>query len=111
MTTHLVAGAFTTLCLLVAQKDTVLVQTIDTSKDRVKTDFSISLPRLGSVKPRSIKEIESSTWLIDSETMDRDFTDYDQYKEYSFRWGSSGCGCSRAVSTPLRTSLFTTDLS
>jgi hypothetical protein len=60
----------------------VQAQSIDTSNDRVKTNFSISLPRLGTVKPRSTSEIESSNWLIGCETMDRDFTDYDQYKEY-----------------------------
>lgn len=59
-----------------------LAQTIDTSPDRVKTNFSISLPRLGTVKPRSASEIASSNWLLGCETMDRDFTDYDQYKEY-----------------------------
>ena len=64
-----------------------VAQTIDTSPDRVspdrvKTGFAPSLPRLGTVKPRSTNEIASSNWLIGCETMDRDFTDYDQYKEY-----------------------------
>ena len=57
-------------------------QKIDTSKDRVKTDIKIALPYLGSVKPRSTSEIESSNWLLGCETLDRDFADYDQYKEY-----------------------------
>ena len=60
----------------------VLAQKIDTGPDRVKTDFAISLPRLGTVKPRSTDEIGSSNWLIGCETLDRDFADYDQYKEY-----------------------------
>lgn len=50
--------------------------------DRVKTDFAISLPRLGTVKPRPTSDIASSNWLLGCETLDRDFTDYDQYKEY-----------------------------
>ncbi len=58
------------------------VQQIDTSKDRVKTDLKIALPYLGSVKARNASEIESSNWLIGCETLDRDFADYDQYKEY-----------------------------
>ncbi|QHW00377.1 GH39 family glycosyl hydrolase [Spirosoma endbachense] len=74
--------AFATLCLLVAPKDTVIAQNIDTGKGRVKTSFNITLPYLGSIKPRSTSEIKSSNWLIGCETMDRDFTDYDQYKEY-----------------------------
>ncbi len=57
-------------------------QQIDTSKDRVKTDLKIALPYLGSVKARNASEIESSNWLIGCETLDRDFADYDQYKEY-----------------------------
>lgn len=47
-----------------------------------KTDIDIHFPLLGTVKPRSTNEIESSNWLIGCETLDRDFTDYDQYKEY-----------------------------
>ena len=57
-------------------------QKIDTAKDRVKTDIKIALPYLGSVKSRSTREIESSNWLLGCETLDRDFADYDQYKEY-----------------------------
>jgi len=57
-------------------------QKIDTSKDRVKTDIKIALPYVGTVRPRSTGEIESSNWLIGCETLDRDFADYDQYKEY-----------------------------
>jgi len=60
----------------------VLAQNIDVSPDRVKTDFTTSLPYLGTVKPRSTAEIESSNWLIGCETLDRDFADYEQYKEY-----------------------------
>jgi hypothetical protein len=57
-------------------------QKIDTSADRVKTDFTVSLPRLGTVKPRSTSEIPASNWLLGCETLDRDFTDYEQYKTY-----------------------------
>lgn len=44
--------------------------------------FKTDLPRLGTVKPRSTSEIQGSNWLIGCETMDRDYTDYDQFKEY-----------------------------
>jgi len=37
---------------------------------------------LGKVKPRNANEISGSNWLLGCETLDRDFTDYDQYKEY-----------------------------
>lgn len=47
-----------------------------------KPDITFGLPYIGSVKPRSTEEIESSNWLLGCETLDRDYTDYDQYKEY-----------------------------
>lgn len=40
------------------------------------------LPYLGTIKSRSTNEIKSSNWLLGCETLDRDYTDYDQYKEY-----------------------------
>ena len=57
-------------------------QKIDTSPDRVKTAVAVSLPRLGTVRPRGTAEIQTSNWLLGCETLDRDFTDYDQYKTY-----------------------------
>lgn len=57
-------------------------QQIDTSPERVKTSFTTTLPRIGTVKPRSTAEIEASNWLIGCETLDRDFADYEQYKTY-----------------------------
>lgn len=78
----LVAG----LCLGLAQP-IAAQQTINQSPDRrfvdtVKTDLTVSLPRIGTVKPRSTSEITASNWLIGCETLDRDFADYDQYKTY-----------------------------
>ena len=60
----------------------LLAQKIDTTPTRVVTSFKPSLPYLGSVKYRSTNEIESNNWLIGCETLDRDFADYNQYKEY-----------------------------
>jgi hypothetical protein len=37
---------------------------------------------IGKVQPRSTDEIESSNWIIGCETLDRDYADYDAYKEY-----------------------------
>lgn len=68
--------------LFVLSGQPVSAQKIDTSPDRVKTDFTTTLPYLGTLKPRSTAEIESSNWLIGCETLDRDFADYEQYKEY-----------------------------
>jgi hypothetical protein len=47
-----------------------------------QTDDESQFPLLGKVKPRNANEVSGSNWLIGCETLDRDFTDYDQYKEY-----------------------------
>jgi len=59
-----------------------VAQTIDTGPNRAQSSFKTDLPYLGSVKPRSTSEIQGSNWLIGCETLDRDYTDYDQFKEY-----------------------------
>jgi Glycosyl hydrolases family 39 len=59
-----------------------IAQKIDTSASRVTTDVNIALPLIGSVKYRNANTIQSSNWLIGCETLDRDFADYEQYKEY-----------------------------
>lgn len=71
-----------TIITLLLSSSNAGAQKIDTSPDRVKTDLAVTLPRLGTVKPRSTAEIEASNWLIGCETLDRDFTDYEQYKTY-----------------------------
>jgi hypothetical protein len=57
-------------------------QNIDTSRYRVVTGIDVPLPYLGSVKSRSTSEISGSNWLLGCETMDRDYTNWDEYKEY-----------------------------
>ena len=39
-------------------------------------------PLLGKIKPRSAKEIASSSWSIGGETLDRDFAVYANYKQF-----------------------------
>ena len=68
--------------LLIATPQKSVAQKLDTSRNRVKTDLKVPLRYIGSVKPRSTAEIESSNWLIGCETLDRDFADYEQYKTY-----------------------------
>ena len=57
-------------------------QNIDTSSNRVKTEFTIPLKRIGTIKPKNASEINTSNWIIGCETLDRDLTDYEQYKTY-----------------------------
>ncbi|PSR54053.1 hypothetical protein AHMF7605_11235 [Adhaeribacter arboris] len=41
-----------------------------------------SWKEVGQLKSRSAKEIRNSTWSIGGETLDRDYTNYQAYKEY-----------------------------
>jgi Glycosyl hydrolases family 39 len=78
--------AFTLACvLLLGQAITAPVaraQIIETGRYRVVTSLDVPLPYVGTVKARSTDEIESSNWLLGTETLDRDFADYEQYKAY-----------------------------
>jgi Beta-galactosidase len=57
-------------------------QKIDTSLDRVKTDLKTNFKLIGSIKSRNASEIEASNWIIGCEGLDRDITDYNQYKDF-----------------------------
>ncbi len=37
---------------------------------------------IGTIRPRNASEIHGSNWTLGCEVLDRDFADYDQYKEY-----------------------------
>jgi hypothetical protein len=57
-------------------------QYIDSSIDRVKTPLEVNMKRIGSIKPRSTKEISSSRITVGCETLDRDLAVWDNYKAY-----------------------------
>ena len=57
-------------------------QFIDSSIDRVKTPLEVNMKRIGSIKPRSTKEIKSSRITVGCETLDRDHTVWNNYKDY-----------------------------
>jgi hypothetical protein len=71
-----------TLMLIVLPGVNLHAQRIDTSGTRVKTDLKVPFTYLGTIKSRSTDEIKSSNWILGCETLDRDMTDYEQYKEY-----------------------------
>jgi hypothetical protein len=60
----------------------VSAQIIETNRYRVVTGIDVPLPYVGTVQSRSTNEITGSNWLIGCETLDRDFADYHQYKEF-----------------------------
>ena len=55
---------------------------LDTSPGRVKSPLKVDMPLVGTLRPRSTKEIRSSNWMIGCETLDRDFAKFDEYKEF-----------------------------
>ena len=42
----------------------------------------VSLRHIGEIQPRHAREIESSNWSVGAETMDRDYTIYENWKDY-----------------------------
>jgi hypothetical protein len=59
-----------------------LAQIIETGRYRVWTGIEPAMPYLGQVRPRSTAEISGSNWLLGCEVLDRDYADYDKYKEF-----------------------------
>lgn len=57
-------------------------QFIDTSPDRVKTYLDIPFKPIGTAKQKHVSEIEASSWTIGCEVLDRDYANFDSYKEY-----------------------------
>jgi hypothetical protein len=55
---------------------------IDSSPARAQTPLDPGLKQIGTIKPRAATEIAGSNWTLGCETLDRDFADYQQYKEY-----------------------------
>ncbi len=45
-------------------------------------DKDITFPFIGNIEPRHSSEIASSNWSIGGETMDRDYTSYDEWKQF-----------------------------
>ena len=55
---------------------------IDASADRNPSPLRVDMKRIGTLRPRSADEIKASSWTLGCECLDRDFTDFDQYKDY-----------------------------
>jgi hypothetical protein len=60
------------------------------SAQQITPTTGIDYPVLGKVAPRHAKEIGSSSWSIGGETIDRDFTVYENYKKYLGPLGAKG---------------------
>jgi len=56
--------------------------TVDSSPNRVRTPLVVDLDRIGTLRPRSTDEITSSNWSVDGMPVDRDFVNFDSYRDY-----------------------------
>lgn len=80
MKRNVIANIFLSAALLLL---CIVMQAQGTSAPAaVKPAFNIAYKQIGQVKPRSTREIKSSNWILGCETLDRDMTDYHQYKDY-----------------------------
>lgn len=55
---------------------------IDISPDRVSTGIDIPFERIGTVQPKSTYQTMGKYWTIGCETVDRNYTIYNEYKAY-----------------------------
>ena len=55
---------------------------LDTSEDRVESPLRVNLKRIGTLRPRGVAEIRSSNWRLGCETLDRDYINFDEYREH-----------------------------
>ena len=55
---------------------------LDTSDDRVESPLSVKMKRVGTIKPRSASDIHGSNWTLGCEVLDRDFANFEEYKEH-----------------------------
>ena len=55
---------------------------IKTGPDRNATALQVSLKKIGCLKPKSVREVGPSNFTIDGAPVDRDFVDFDKYRDY-----------------------------
>ena len=55
---------------------------LSTAADRVETPLRVNMERVGTLAPRSVKDIRSSNWTLGCEVLDRDFANFDEYKRF-----------------------------
>jgi len=73
----------TFMCILVTSFSALAsAQVIDDTWSRVQTSLDPQLKLLGTLVPKSVHEIQTSRWTLGCETIDREYSDYNAFKEY-----------------------------
>lgn len=80
---------------------------IDTSNERVKTSVSFPYAKLGVLTPKDVSQTKNNI-TVGCETLDRDYADYEQYKEYLSPLGIKKSGFKAAGRKPKRKRASTT---
>ncbi|MDO5580615.1 MAG: beta-galactosidase [Planctomycetia bacterium] len=57
-------------------------QVIDDSPTRVQTTLQPGMTEIGTLKPKNVRQIKTSQWTLGCETIDREYSDYNSFKEY-----------------------------
>ena len=55
---------------------------LSAAADRVESPLRVDMKCVGTLAPRSVKDIRSSNWTLGCETLDRDFANFDEYKRF-----------------------------
>ena len=55
---------------------------LSAAADRVESPLRVDMKCIGTLAPRSVKDIRSSNWTLGCETLDRDFANFDEYKRF-----------------------------
>ena len=55
---------------------------LETGPDRNATQLQVQLKKIGCLRPKSVKEVGDSNFTIDGAPVDRDFVDFDKYRDY-----------------------------
>ena len=55
---------------------------LKTGPDRNATQLQVQLKKIGCLRPKSVKEVGDSNFTIDGAPVDRDFVDFDKYRDY-----------------------------
>ncbi len=55
---------------------------LDTSANRVESPLRVTMARVGTIRPRGAHEIQGQNWRLGCEVLDRDYANFDEYKEH-----------------------------
>ena len=55
---------------------------VRTDADRNATGLRVDMERIGTLRPKDVREVGESNWTIDGAPVDRDFAEFDKYCDY-----------------------------